>query len=76
MGNLRCSILRKNHPFNLRGGRMKYQNTKTGFVFDSDSKCSGEDWVDLSPSPATKEPKAVKEEPVEPKRTKKNGNSK
>lgn len=54
---------------------MKYQNTKTGFVFDSDSKCSGEDWVKLSPSPA-KEEKKVKEEPVEPKRTKKNGNSK
>lgn len=55
---------------------MKYQNTKTGFVFDSDSKCSGEDWVKLSPSPATKEDKKEKEEPVEPKRTKKNGNSK
>lgn len=55
---------------------MKYQNTKTGFVFDSDSECSGEDWVGLSSSPTTKEEKKVKEEPVEPKRTKKNGNSK
>ncbi len=55
---------------------MKYQNTKTGFVFDSDSMCSGEDWVKLSPHPTAKEAKAVKEEPIEPKRTKKNGNSK
>lgn len=53
---------------------MKYQNTKTGFVFDSDSECRGEDWVRLDPLPAKTE--EAKEEPKEPKRTRKNGNSK
>lgn len=53
---------------------MKYQHTKTGFVFESDSECSGADWVKLDPLP-TKEAKA-KDEPIETKRNKKNGNSK
>lgn len=56
---------------------MKYQNVKTGFVFDSDSECTGEDWVKLSPSPAPRKVEEVKEEKEEkPKRTRKNGNSK
>lgn len=68
---------------------MKYQNTKTGFVFDSDTECAGEDWVKLDPLPAAKEVKKlqkvekpekvekVKEEkPVKAKRTKKDGISK
>ena len=55
---------------------MKYQNTKTGFIFDSDCECAGEDWVTLSPSSvASKEPEAAKEEvkekPKANKRTKK-----
>lgn len=53
---------------------MKYQNTKTGFVFESDSECKGEDWVKLDPRPVSKEDKG--EEPKTVKRTKKNGNSK
>lgn len=76
MGYLRCSIVRKDHTFNLRGDNMKYQNTKTGFVFESETDCSGEDWVKLNPSAPAKEEKVVKDEPITPKRAKKNGNSK
>ncbi len=56
---------------------MKYQNTKTGFVFDSGSECTGEDWVRLDPLPAPKEVKEIKDEkPIKAKRTKKDGNGK
>ena len=51
---------------------MKYQNTKTGVIFDSDCECTGADWVILNPAPVAVE---VEEKP-EPKRNKKNGNSK
>ncbi len=55
---------------------MKYQNTKTGCIFESDCECAGEDWVTLSPSSvASEEPEAAKEEvkekPKANKRTKK-----
>ncbi len=50
---------------------MKYQNTKTGVIFDSECECTGEDWVLLSPLPVKEEDK----EKPKPKRTKKDGNS-
>ena len=50
---------------------MKYQNTKTGFIFDSDSECKGEDWVLLNPTPA---PVKEEKEPT-PKRSKNGSNS-
>lgn len=44
---------------------MKYQNTKTGFIFESDSEIAGKDWVKLSP------PVSAKEDPIKepPKKT-------
>ena len=53
---------------------MKYQNIKTGFVFESDSECKGEGWVKLNPRSAPDE--TNEEKPVKTKRTKKDGNSK
>lgn len=52
---------------------MKYQNTKTGFVFESDSECKGADWVMLNPPSDVEEEKT---EPVKARRTRNNGNSK
>ena len=62
---------------------MKYLNKKTGFVFNSDSECVGEDWVKVQSSPEAPAPeKAPSKEPVKeekkeekPKRAKK-GNAK
>lgn len=45
---------------------MKYQNTKTGFVFETPCKLEGADWVEIS-SPSSK----VKEKEVKPVRAKK-----
>lgn len=53
---------------------MKYQNTKTGVIFDSDCECTGPDWVILNPAPVAVEVEV--EEKPKPKRNKKNGNSK
>lgn len=58
---------------------MKYQNIKTGFVFESDSICAGEDWRVISASPVSvkaKEPEAEKpitkpQPKIKTKRTKK-----
>lgn len=48
---------------------MRYQNTKTGFVFETPCELNGEDWVKLpSPSPKVKE---KEEKPVRAKREKK-----
>ncbi len=55
---------------------MKYQNTKTGFVFDSDSECKGEDWVRLDPPSAPVKEEVKEDKPVKAKRTKKDGNGK
>ena len=53
---------------------MKYQNIKTGFVFESDSECKGKDWVRLNSSPVSED--AKEEKPTRAKRTKKDGNDK
>lgn len=56
---------------------MKYQNVKTGAVFESDSICVGEDWKEVQPSPAPAEVESPKEPEKKPqprtkaKRTKK-----
>ena len=42
---------------------MKYRNIKTGFIFETDSECTGEGWELISSSPQKAEPK--KAEPVE-----------
>lgn len=42
---------------------MKYRNIKTGFIFETDSECTGEGWELVSSSPKKAEPK--KAEPVE-----------
>lgn len=42
---------------------MKYTNKKTGFIFESDSECTGDGWELISSSPKKAEPK--KAEPVE-----------
>lgn len=42
---------------------MKYRNIKTGFIFETDSECTGEGWELISSSPKKAEPK--KAEPVE-----------
>ena len=34
---------------------MKYQNTRTGFVFESDCECNGEDLIVLESSPSNTE---------------------
>jgi len=44
---------------------MKYQNTKTGFVFDTPCELKGDDWVKL-PSPSQKV-KVEKDKPVKAK---------
>lgn len=47
---------------------MKYRNTKTGFVFESDALCKGDGWepISSSPTPPEKPRKAEpKEEPIE-----------
>lgn len=51
---------------------MKYRNIKTGFVFESDTECKGEDWEALSPSPkvAPVQQPDVEDKP-KPKRVKK-----
>ena len=72
MGNLRSRIVRKDHPVR-EVAYMRYQNTKTGFIFESDSECKGEDWVELNSRPASKNDE--EEKPKTVKRTKKNGNS-
>lgn len=33
---------------------MKYQNIKTGFVFEAKTEIKGEDWVKLDPQPTLK----------------------
>lgn len=48
---------------------MKYQNTKTGFVFDTPCELKGEDWV-LLPGPSSKV-KEKENKPVKPKKEKK-----
>lgn len=47
---------------------MKYRNTKTGFVFDSDTECKGEDWEKLNSPSTSKETK--EEKPAKAKRIK------
>ena len=42
---------------------MKYINKITGFIFESDSECTGDGWELVSSSPKKAEPK--KAEPVE-----------
>ena len=42
---------------------MKYINKITGFIFESDSECTGDGWELISSSPKKAEPK--KAEPVE-----------
>ena len=62
---------------------MKYLNKKTGFVFNSDSECVGEDWVEVQSSPEApdtvqtlvKEPVQEDKKEEKPKRAKK-GNAK
>ena len=47
---------------------MKYRNIKTGFIFETDSECTGEGWELVSSSPKKAEPKKAEpkeEEPVE-----------
>jgi hypothetical protein len=39
---------------------MKYQNVKTGFIFDSDSVCKGEDLILIESSPKKKQVEEVK----------------
>ena len=39
---------------------MKYQNVKTGFIFDSDSACKGEDLILIESSPKKKQVEEVK----------------
>ena len=51
---------------------MKYQNTKTGFVFDFKSEIAGEHWVKLD-APLVVEEKTEEIKPAPKKRTKKNG---
>lgn len=42
---------------------MKYINKITGFIFESDSECTGDGWELVSSSPKKAEPK--KAEPIE-----------
>ena len=49
---------------------MIYQNKKTGFVFESDSVCNGEDWTEVQSSPIKEEATEIEEKPKK-KRTKK-----
>ena len=44
---------------------MKYQNVKTGFVFETDSICTGEDWVRMSSPVPVKAKETEEEKPVE-----------
>lgn len=50
---------------------MKYRNIKTGFEFESDSECKGEDWESLSPSPVAPVQQPDEEVKTKPKRTRK-----
>ena len=68
MGYFRCCIICKS--YGLRGDNMIYQNKKTGFVFESDSVCNGEDWTEVQSSPIKEEATEIEEKPKK-KRTKK-----
>lgn len=46
---------------------MKYINKITGFIFESDSECTGEGWELVSSSPKKAEPKKVEPKEAEPK---------
>lgn len=50
---------------------MEYRNKKTGFVFESDCTCSGEDWETLSPKPDVAPVQPAENEDKPKKRTKK-----
>lgn len=49
---------------------MKYQNTKTGFVFETPCELSGEDWVKM-PSPSSVVKEKEEKKPVRAKKEKK-----
>ena len=46
---------------------MKYRNIKTGFIFETDSECTGEGWELVSSSPKKAELKKVEPKEAEPK---------
>jgi hypothetical protein len=50
---------------------MRYQNTKTGFVFDSDAECHGEDLIVIEPSPVIEQAEKEKPKKATKKATKK-----
>ena len=48
---------------------MKYRNTKTGFVFESDALCEGDGWEPISSTPEPPVKKEELKEDVKPKKT-------